>query len=137
MTSVVYICTTLGSQQLLIHHGFNIYLSTISLSFSSVPSGPPEGLVTLTTSTDSFAMSWDPPPKDQQNGRIENYEVEYREEDSSTVVNDTTHYTMYTAEDLTTDRVYQFRVAATTVNGTGPFSEWSEVVTIPTGNGGL
>ena len=81
-------------------------------------------------------MSWDPPPKDQQNGRIENYEVEYREEDSSTVVNDTTHYTMYTAEDLKADRLYQFRVAATTVNGTGPFSEWINVTTIPTGKGG-
>ena len=78
-------------------------------------------------------MSWDPPPKDQQNGGIESYEVEYREEDSSTVVNDTTHYTMYTAEDLTTDRLYQFRVAATTVNGTGPFSELINVTTIPTG----
>ena len=80
-------------------------------------------------------MKWVPPPKQQQNGEILSYEVEYREEGSSTVVNATTQSMTYTAEDLTTDRVYQFRVAATTVNGTGPFSEWTEVATIPTGNG--
>ena len=80
-------------------------------------------------------MKWVPPPKEQWNGEILSYEVEYREEGSSTVVNDTTQSMRYTAEDLTTDRVYQFRVAATTVNGTGPFSKWTEVATIPTGNG--
>ena len=78
-------------------------------------------------------MKWGPPPKGQQNGEIVNYVVEYREEDNRTVVNDTTQSMMYTAEDLTTDRVYQFRVAATTVNGTGPFSNRTEVTTIPTG----
>ena len=79
-------------------------------------------------------MKWVPPPKEQQNGEILSYEVEYKMEDNSTVVNDTTRGMTYTAEDLTTDRVYQFRVAATTVNGVGPFSDWSEVATIPTGN---
>ena len=79
-------------------------------------------------------MRWDPPPKRLQNGEIVSYEVQYREKGSnSTVVNDKTQGMMYTAEDLTTDRVYQFRVAATTVNGTGPFSNITEVATIPTG----
>ena len=79
-------------------------------------------------------MTWAPPPKGQQNGEIVSYAVEYREEGSnSTVVNDTTRGMTYTAENLTTDRVYQFRVAATTVNGTGPFSEHINVTTIPTG----
>ena len=46
---------------------------------------------------------------------------------------------MYTAEDLTTDRVYQFRVAATTVHWTGSLSERDTVVAInlPSGSGGL
>ena len=79
-------------------------------------------------------MKWAPPPKGQQNGEIVNYVVEYIEEDSNgTVVNDTAQGMMYTAENLTTDRTYQFRVAATTVNGTGPFSNRTEVTTIPTG----
>ena len=83
-------------------------------------------------------MTWAPPPKGQQNGEIVSYEVEYREEGSnSTVVNTTARGMRYTAEDLTTDRVYQFRVAANTVNGTGPFSEWTEVGTIPTGTSTL
>ena len=83
-------------------------------------------------------MRWDPPPKRLQNGEIVSYEVYYRENGTnSTVVKDTTQGMMYTAKDLTTDRVYQFRVAATTVNGTGPDSEWIPVATIPTGKGRL
>ena len=79
-------------------------------------------------------MIWAPPPEGQQNGEIVSYEVEYREEGSnSTVVNTTAPGKRYTAEDLTTDRVYRFRVAANTVNGTGPFSEWERVITIPIG----
>ena len=78
-------------------------------------------------------MTWAPPPRGQQNGEIVSYAVEYREEGSNSTVVNTTQGVRYTAENLTTDRVYQFRVAATTVNGMGPFSEWTEVVTIPTG----
>ena len=78
-------------------------------------------------------MTWAPPPKGQRNGEIVSYEVEYREEGSNSTVVNTTQGMTYTAEDLTTDRVYQFRVAANTVNGTGPFSEWSIVESIPTG----
>ena len=104
----------------------------------SVPSGPPEGVATVSTSSHSFTMRWGPPPKEQQNGEILSYEVEYREEDSNSTVVNTTHYiTEYTVKNLTTDRVYQFRVAATTVNGTGPFSGWRAVINIPTGKGGL
>ena len=78
-------------------------------------------------------MTWAPPPNGQQNGEIVSYAVEYREEGSnSTVVNDTTRGVRYTAANLTTDRVYIFKVAATTVNGTGPFN-CTEVRTIPTG----
>ena len=78
-------------------------------------------------------MTWAPPSKGQQNGEIVSYTVEYREEGSNSTVVDTTRGLRYTAEGLITDRVYQFRVAATTVNGTGPFSEWKNVTTIPIG----
>ena len=102
---------------------------------SSEPSASPQAVSILSTFAHSFTMRWDTPPRRKQNGEIVSYEVQYREEGSnSTVVNDTAQGMMYTAEDLTTDRVYQFRVAATTVNGTGPFSEWIHVATIPTGD---
>ena len=111
---------------------------TVPFSLSlSVPSSPPEGVDTVSTSSHSFTMKWAPPPKGKQNGEIVSYEVEYREEGSNSTVVNTTRGMRYTAEDLTTDRVHQFRVAANTVNGTGPFSEWTEVGTIPTGNGCL
>ena len=103
----------------------------------SEPTAPPQEVSIVSTSSHSYTMTWDPPPKEQQNGEIVSYEVEYREEGSnSTVVNTTTRDMRYTAEDLTTDRVYQFRVAANTVNGTGPFSEWENVTTIPIGEEG-
>ena len=108
------------------------HCTSLSLSLS-VPSGPPEELDTFSTSSHAFTMTWAPPPKGQQNGEIVSYEVEYREEGSNSTVVNTTQGMRYTAEDLTTDRVYQFRVAATTVNGTGPFSEWENVTTIPIG----
>ena len=116
-------------------HVSSILIHSCHLSLP-VPSGPPVGLATVSTSFHSFTMKWVPPPKEQQNGEILSYVLEYREEDSNSTVVNTTHYiTEYTVKNLTTNRVYQFRVAATTVNGTGPFSEWSEVATIPTGNG--
>ena len=87
----------------------------------------------VSISSHSFTMMWGPPPKGQQNGEIVSYEVEYREEGRNSTVVNTTRGMRYTAEDLTTDRVYQFRVAANTVNGMGPFSEWIKVETIPTG----
>ena len=108
-------------------------LTVPSLSLP-VPSGPPKELDTVSTSSHSFTMTWAPPPKGQRNGEIVSYDVEYREEGSnSTVANATTQNMSYTAEDLTPDRAYQFRVAANTVNGTGPFSEWEKVTTIPIG----
>ena len=101
------------------------------------PTAPPQWVDIHSTSSHSFTMTWAPPPKWQWNGEIVSYAVEYREEGSTSTVVNTTRDMRYTAEDLTTDRVYQFRVAANTVNGTGPFSEWIEVGTIPTGSGGL
>ncbi len=100
----------------------------------SEPSASPQNVSIVSTSSHSFTMTWAPPPKGQQNGEIVSYEVKYREEGSNSTVVNTTRGMRYTAEDLTTDRVYQFRVAANTVNGTGLFSEWKNVTTIPTGN---
>ena len=103
----------------------------------SEPTAPPQNVSVDFTSSHSFTMTWAPPPKGQQNGEIVSYEVEYREEGSNSTVVNTTRGMRYTAEDLTTDRVYQFRVAANTVNGTGPFSEWENVTTIPIGEGAI
>ena len=121
----------------MLHYASQLHCLTASVFPLSEPTAPPQGVDTHSTSSHSFTMTWAPPPKGQQNGEIVSYAVEYREEGSNSTVVNTTRGMRYTAEDLTTDRVYQFRVAATTVNGTGPFSEWTEVVTIPTGNGGL
>ena len=98
------------------HHSVTV---PSSLSLSKL-TAPPQEVSIVSTSYHSFTMTWTPPPKGQQNGEIVSYEVEYREEDSNSTVVNTTRGMRYTAEDLTTNRVYQFRVAANTVNGTGP-----------------
>ena len=103
----------------------------------SEPTAPPQNVLVDFTSSHSFTITWAPPPKGQQNGEIVSYEVEYREEGSNSTVVNTTRGMRYTAEDLTTDRMYQFRVAANTVNGTGPFSKWERVITIPIGEGAI
>ena len=105
-------------------------LITLLLMPLSEPTAPPQEVSIVSTSAHSFTMMWAPPPKGQQNGEIVSYEVEYREEGSNSTVVNTARGMRYTAEDLTTNRVYQFRVAANTVNGTGPFSEWTVVGTI-------
>ena len=106
--------------------------STHILFIQLGPTAPPQGVDIHSTSSHSFTMTWAPPPKGQQNGEIVSYAVKYREEGSNSTVVDTTRGLRYTAEDLTTDRVYIFKVAATTVNGTGPFN-CTDVGTIPIG----
>ena len=128
----IYIIIHLTSQIYELRCASQCHCISLSLSLS-VPSGTPERVSMVSTSSHSFTTTWAPPPKGQQNGEIVSYEVEYREEGSNSTVVNTTRGMRYTAEDLTTDRVYQFRVAANTVNGTGPFSEWIKVETIPTG----
>ena len=117
-----------------LHATTHITVSLYLLLSLSEPTAPPQEVSIVSASSHSFTMTWAPPPKGQQNGEIVSYEVEYREEGSnSTVVNITTQGMRYTAEDLPPGRVYQFRVAANTVNGTGPFSEWENVTTIAIG----
>ena len=128
-------CTSLHhNKPVTVPHHDTLQITVSPPSLSLVPSAPPQEVSIVSTSSHSFTMTWAPPPKGQQNGEIMSYEVEYREEGSNSTVVSTTRGMRYTAEDLTTDRVYQFRVAANTVKVTGPFSEWIEVGTIPTGN---
>lgn len=66
-------------------------------------------------------VSWQPPEEIGQNGPI-TYLVEYTNVESNTTSNDTTSETTLAISALDVFSDYFIRVAAVTVNGTGPFS---------------
>ena len=98
--------------------------------FASVPAGPPLNVAVSSISTSSVVLSWKPPPKEDQNGRITGYRI-------------TTHQgteplkRMEAAEDqhsivvggLTGNTHYELQVAAKTHVGTGPYSALVHVKT--------
>ena len=70
----------------------------------------------------SLKVSWEPPPKKDRNGPI-SYRIEYTRakgsNDTVTVSSETTHTILSRLYPFVT---YLVRVAASTVNGTGPYS---------------
>ena len=72
----------------------------------------------------SLRVSWDPPPEIDHNGVIIGYVIEYtRVETSDIMIETVTYETSYYLSVLVPFVVYSVRVAAITVNGTGPFSD--------------
>lgn len=68
-------------------------------------------------------VSWQPPPEGDQNGPLI-YVVEYTDIQENTAVNDTVFRgTTLVISALDPFDDYSVRVAARTVNGTGPFSD--------------
>ena len=67
-------------------------------------------------------VSWQPPAEEYQNGPI-TYLVEYTNIESNTTLNDTTSETTLAISALDVFSDYSIRVAAVTLNGTGPFSD--------------
>lgn len=70
-------------------------------------------------------MRWEPPPIEMQNGQITGYKIRYRKHKKPVQV-ETTPANMRHFELRNLDRKssYQVKIAAMTVNGTGPFTEW-------------
>jgi len=89
------------------------------------PSGPPLNFTIEVITPRTLYFSWEPPPLEQQNGVIIGYVVQIISDDSGLVFqifsngNSTnvsaTHFIPYT--------VYRCTVAATTVPGTGPYTD--------------
>ena len=79
-------------------------------------------------------MKWDPPPKDQQNGIITGYKIRYkvkREKGNNrgkTVTTDGNRR-LYALISLDKDTEYQVKIAALTVNGTGPYTAKKRAIT--------
>ena len=97
----------------------------------TVPSGPPQNVTTLTTSTTSISVSWKAPLLNESNGIIRAYRIRYFIQRDKTLVHENfmekeTDYISNTTlrmefDGLEEGIVYGFEVQAVTI-GEGPYS---------------
>ncbi|KRZ37952.1 Neogenin -like protein [Trichinella pseudospiralis] len=101
-------------------------------SFTDRPSAPPEKIEATALTSDRIVVRWSPPPAKERNGEIVAYKIRFKLKDrgsKSYTIHVDGPNTEYTISDLEPGATYMVRVAAVTVNGTGPYSIWTEVVT--------
>lgn len=76
-------------------------------------------------------IRWEPPPVDEQNGQITGYKIRYRKHKKQPETQTTpANARKYELTGLDKKTFYQIKIAAMTVNGTGPFTEASTVETL-------
>uniref|UniRef100_A0A5S6QF04 Netrin receptor DCC n=1 Tax=Trichuris muris TaxID=70415 RepID=A0A5S6QF04_TRIMR len=100
-------------------------------SFSDKPTATPAVFSVSAVTSDKAVVRWSPPPPDGCNGEITSYKIRYRLKDRGSRtynVHVDSPKTEFTISDLEAGATYVVRVAAVTVNGTGPFTPWKEVV---------
>lgn len=75
-------------------------------------------------------MRWEPPPIEEQNGPITGYKIRYRKHKKQVQVETTpANVRHYELRELDKKSSYQVKMAAMTINGTGPFTEWNTIET--------
>lgn len=112
----------------------NLTMTTV-WTFSDVPSAPPKDVTVLSVNNSNFMVSWNPPPEHTRNGDLVYYRLEYRtkyDETSKTMLVPADKNEMLLSG-LEEGIVYEMRVAAVTVNGTGPYSSWVQMVVTKSG----
>ncbi|KAM4527368.1 netrin receptor DCC isoform 2-T2 [Odontesthes bonariensis] len=99
---------------------------TISVTtLSDVPSAPPQNITLEVVLSRSIKVSWQPPPRSAQNGVITAYKIRYRKtgrRGDQEAIEPNNFWYLFTG--LEKGSQYSFQVAAMTVNGSGPASEW-------------
>ncbi|XP_028825055.1 neogenin-like isoform X5 [Denticeps clupeoides] len=86
---------------------------------------PPAFFCTSSLLSQSIMMKWQPPPPGTQNGEITGYKIRYRKggrKGEAVEVLSTQHFQLI--DNLERGTEYAFRVSATTVNGSGPATDW-------------
>ncbi|KAL3202069.1 hypothetical protein MRX96_042706 [Rhipicephalus microplus] len=100
---------------------------TLARTFSDAPSDIPQNVTLEAASSTSIIIRWEPPPKDSQNGIITGYKIRYklkgsRRGDTITTDGNRRLYALSGAQ-------YSVKIAALSVNGTGPATDWMTVET--------
>ncbi|ELK33883.1 Neogenin [Myotis davidii] len=109
-------------------HGPGVSTQDVAVqTLSDVPSAAPQNLSLEVRNSKSIMIHWQPPPLATQNGQITGYKIRYRKASRKSDVTETlvpgTQLSQL-IEGLDRGTEYNFRVAALTVNGTGPATDW-------------
>ncbi|XP_069737078.1 netrin receptor DCC [Phaenicophaeus curvirostris] len=94
-------------------------------TLSDVPSGPPQNVSLEVVNSRSIKVTWLPPPPGTQNGFITGYKIRHRRttrRGEMETLEPTNLWYLFSGLEKGTH--YSFQVAAMTVNGTGPSSDW-------------
>ncbi|PNF15008.1 hypothetical protein B7P43_G18453, partial [Cryptotermes secundus] len=103
-------------------------------TLSDVPSEPPQNVTLEASSSTSVTVRWEAPPREGRNGIITGYKLRYRKRDRrgerrGDTVTTAGDRRLYTLVGLERQSVYQVRLWALNVNGSGPPTEWYTVET--------
>ena len=90
---------------------------------SIVPTSAPINIMAMSVHPESLYISWEPPPKIDQNGPITDYVILYSRVGSNVIDDIITSRSTYTITELFPFVNYSVEIAAMNVNGTGPFSD--------------
>ncbi|XP_041535412.1 neogenin isoform X3 [Microtus oregoni] len=109
-------------------HGPGVSTQDVAVrTLSDVPSAAPQNLSLEVRNSKSIVIHWQPPSAATQNGQIIGYKIRYRKASRKSDVTETlvtgTQLSQL-IEGLDRGTEYNFRVAALTVNGTGPATDW-------------
>ncbi|XP_059158573.1 neogenin-like [Physella acuta] len=99
-------------------------------TFGDKPEGPPKNVQIKSLNSSALLASWHHPDPDQTNGLVIGYKLVLREKEGNKVAGYRVPRlrTNYTFLNIPTTKIYSFRMAAMTVNGTGVFSPWIDSV---------
>ncbi|XP_031832745.1 neogenin protein frazzled isoform X7 [Nomia melanderi] len=103
-------------------------------TYSAQPTQPPHNVTVEPTSSTNIIIRWEP-PLEGQNGIITGYKIRYRRHDrGAQAVTITTEGNQRSRvlTGLEKHVVYQVRICALNVNGTGPWTEWIQIKTYET-----
>uniref|UniRef100_A0A336LNC3 CSON008464 protein n=1 Tax=Culicoides sonorensis TaxID=179676 RepID=A0A336LNC3_CULSO len=99
-------------------------------TYSSTPSEPPSNVSLETTGSTSILIRWEPPPIEERNGQITGYKIRYKKPKKQGGVETTPgNSRQFELKNLERTSAYQIKIAAMTINGTGPFTEWHHAET--------
>lgn len=99
----------------------------------TAPTAEPKNIIGNSLSSDSIHITWEPPPKDSQNGLIRSYSINVTEIETGLINVHSTASTEITLFSLHPFYNYEFSIAAVTI-APGPFSVPVIVQTDPNGN---
>ncbi|XP_038178910.1 neogenin isoform X4 [Arvicola amphibius] len=114
-------------------HGPGVSTQDVAVrTLSDVPSAAPQNLSLEVRNSKSIVIHWQPPSSATQNGQIIGYKIRYRKASRKSDVTETLvtgSQLSQLIEGLDRGTEYNFRVAALTVNGTGPATDWMSAET--------